>query len=160
MNVGDVFLWKKYPYNKEGISKPRWFVYLGEYRETEDPLDEITPVMIIAPTTTSQLHYYVPGEPREKHPYVRFTPQEGFGFASECILDLHVSDIVIEKIIFRNCERAGNIVLKGILDDQKLREIYKKIYSSSGYSPKLKRQIRQNFNHAGITGLPLYRRRK
>jgi len=50
--------------------------------------------MIIAPTTTTQLHYYDLGEPRAEHLYVRFCPNDGFGFISECILDLAEADIV------------------------------------------------------------------
>jgi len=72
MKIGDVFFWDQYPYNAEGEHKKRWFVYLGEYKENPDPLDTDSPVMIIAPTTTTQLHYYDLGEPRAEHLYVRF----------------------------------------------------------------------------------------
>lgn len=161
MNVGDVFLWDPYPHNTEGEHKARWFVYLGEYRESPDPFDDTAPIMIIAPTTTTQLHYYEPGESRAGHPHIRFDPDEGFGFTSECILDLAKEDVVVRKTDFQKQEELGRIEKKGQLTTARLRDIYGKISNSRGYSPKLKHQVRENLSNAGITGLPrLPRRRK
>jgi len=160
MNVGDVFLWDKYPYNAEGEHKARWFVFLGEYKESPDPFDDTAPVMIIAPTTTTQLPYYEPGESRAGHPHIRFYPDEGFGFTSECILDLAYADVVVRKTDFQKQEGSGRIEGKGHLTTARLKAIYEKIHDSRGYSPKLKHQIRENLNNAGITGLPELRRRR
>ncbi|GAB6280224.1 MAG: hypothetical protein STSR0007_02830 [Thermovirga sp.] len=160
MNVGDVFLWDQYPHNTEGEHKARWFIYLGEFKESPDPFDDTVPVMIIAPTTTTQLHYYEPGESRAGHPHIRFTPKEGFGFTSECILDLAKADVVVRKTNFQKQEESGRIEGKGHLTTARLKEIYGKIYDSRGYSPKLKHQIRENLNNAGVAGLPELRRRR
>jgi hypothetical protein len=160
MNIGDVFFWDQYPYHAEGKHKKRWFVYLGEFKENQDPLDEDSPIMIIAPTTTTQLHYYDLGEPRAEHLYVRFCPNDGFGFISECILDLAEADIVVHKTDFQKQEKSGLIEKKGQLSTSKLREIYRKIWDSKGYSWKLKYQIRANLNEVGITGLPKLRKPK
>jgi hypothetical protein len=130
MNVGDVFLWNKYPHNVEGEHKARWFVYLGEYKESLDPFDDTIPVFIIAPTTTTQLHYYEPGESRARHPHVRFYPEEGFGFTSECILDLAYADVVVRKTDFQNQEESGRIEGKGCLNTARLKKIYGKICDS------------------------------
>jgi len=154
MKIGDVFSWDQYPYNVEGKHKKRWFVYLGEYKENPDPLDKDSPVMIIAPTTTAQLHYYNPGEPRAEHPHVRFYPKDGFGFVSECILDLAEADVVVRKTDFQNQEQLGFMEKKGQVTTSRLKEIHKKISNSKGYSWKLKYQIRENMNKIGITGLP------
>jgi len=37
MKTGSVFLWENYPLQKDGKSKDRWFVYLGETKP--DPLE-------------------------------------------------------------------------------------------------------------------------
>ncbi len=85
---------------------------------------------------------------------VRFYPEEGFGFTSECILDLAYADVVVRKTDFQNQEESGRIEGKGCLNTARLKEIYGKICDSEGYSPKLKHQIRTNFNKAGISRLP------
>ncbi|MDD4439803.1 MAG: hypothetical protein PHS04_17480 [Tissierellia bacterium] len=159
MVIGDVFVWEQYPYNYEGKQKRRWFIYLGAYRYTPDPLNSDYPVMIIAPTTTTQTHYYEIGSSRSTHPHVRFKPEENFGFSAECVLDLAIENIVAEHILMK-AEKDGQIEIKGNLPHTKLREIYTKICDSQGYSPIAKRQIRDNLNRAGVTGLPKVKRRK
>lgn len=159
MDVGDVFTWDQYPYSNEE-TKRRWFVYLGEYKDNPDPFDDTSSIMIIAPTTTTQTQYYEPGERRAENPFVRFSPNEGFGFTEECILDLAHGDLVIPQDIFLKDVESQKIQIKGKLSDQKLREIYDKIYHSRGYSLMLKLQIHDNLNKAGISNLPKPKRRK
>lgn len=48
---------------------------------------------------------------------------------------------------------AGGIQIKGHLPDDVLRDIYDKIRVSRSYPPRLKRQIKDNFNRVGLTGL-------
>ena len=149
LELGDVFTWEQYPYHIEGEPKRRWFVYLGEYKENPDPFEGN--VMIIAPTTTTQIHYYEPRESRARNPHVRFTPEDGFGFAAESVLDLSNEHIVVAKSVFRSNETSINV--RGKVSHARLRLIYEKIRASTGYSPKSKAQIYENLKHAGISGL-------
>lgn len=159
MDVGDVFTWDQYPYSNEE-TKRRWFIYLGEYKDTPDPFDNTSSIMIIAPTTTTQTQYYEPGEMRAGIPFVRFSPNEGFGFTEECILDLAHRGLVIPQDIFLENLESQKIQIKGKISDQKLREIYDKIYHSRGYPLMLKRRIHENLNKTGISNLPKPKREK
>ena len=136
MKTGDVFTWDQYPYHAEGEPKRRWFVYLGEYKESSDPFDET--IMIIAPTTTTQIQYYELHEPRAWNPHVRFAPDDGFGVISECILDLSREHIVVPESVFQSNENSGHINVQGKVANVRLGVIYEKIRLSTGYSPKSK----------------------
>lgn len=158
MKVGTVFYWEAYPYPIEGEEKRRWFVYLGEYSDNLDP--HFGPAWIIAPTTTTQLHHYEPGGLRADFPRVYFRPEDGFGFTTECVLDLSDARLVISLDVFRKNIETQKIKVCGRISDKKLRLIYEKIRDSRGYSFILKEVIHDNLNRAGLTGLKRPRQRR
>ena len=162
MRIGNVFCWKNYPFQKDGETKDRWFICLGETKP--DPL-ETNPelIAIIAPTTTAQVEYYEEGQERHTHPYIRFEPMPEMGFTRSCVLDLFYSPESPSKAVFQNYFNKGEIQTVGEIPENFLRAIYEKICSPSymtAYSPKLKRDIHDNLNTIGITGLPLPERHK
>ena len=155
-----MFTWDQYPFITEGRRKRRWFIYLGVYRENPDPFDESGTIMIIAPTTTTQTHYYEPDQPRSKIPHIKFAPEEGFGFVSTCVLDLGSEHIVVREPIFQRAEKDGAIKIRGKLTKSKVKQIYRKLVESPGYSPRSKRQIYENLKNAKVDGLKPPSRRK
>ena len=160
MKTGSVFCWKNYPFQKDGEPKDRWFVYLGETKP--DPL-ETNPelIAIIAPTTTAQVEFYEEGRERCARPYVKFEPLPELGFTRVCILDLSYSPESSSRAVFQRYINEGEILEKGALPQNALREIYEKICTAqSAYSPKLKLDIHNNLNVIGITGLSLPERHK
>jgi len=159
MEIGSVFIWVSYPFNHEKDPKDRWFVYLGEYRESNDPFDKTSSIFVVIPTTTSRIEYYEPGGYRENHLFVMFTPEEGFGFSKKCILDLTHFEPVVEKHVFDKFLERGTILKQGEISTSRIREIYEKICISSGYSMILKKKIRHNLTTAGISGLPVPKRK-
>lgn len=155
MQVGCVFLWGNYPFQKDGEVKNRWFIYLGESKSDPLETDEAL-IFVIAPTTTSLLDFYEEGCERCKHPYVRFEPLPEHGFTHPCVLDLAYPPAFLTRADFRSFMERGEIHEKGNLFAHDLKLIYEKLCSSSGsaYSYKLKQDIRSNLNALGITGLP------
>lgn len=152
VKVGDVFIWKDYPYQADQQVKRRWFVCLGEVKE--DPLEtDSRLVQIIAPTTTTQTGHYLSDGHREGHPVVLFSRASGYGFTTDCLLDLGMEPAVWQRAEVESKHREGKILVKGTLPDKVLRDIYFKVCASRSYAPKLKRQIKANLNAAGITGL-------
>ena len=39
MQIGSVFIWKNFPFRKEGKEKDRYFVYFGKSRYPENPIN-------------------------------------------------------------------------------------------------------------------------
>jgi len=155
MDIGTVFIWNSYPFNKEKDSKDRWFVYLGEYNPSPDPFDQTFNILIVMPTTTTKLEYYELSGYRENHLYIRFSPDEGFGFSKPCVLDLTYFSDDVKKHVFEKYLSRGEILIKGRISTSRLREIYQKIFTSTGYPRILKCQICNNLRSAGIDGLPM-----
>lgn len=164
MKPGSVFLWENYPFQKDGESKNRWFVYLGETKP--DPLEtDPNMINIIAPTTTALVEFYEESRERHAHPHIKFEPLPKMGFTHVCILDLFYSPESSSRAVFQKYIDRGEIQVKGAISEGFLREIYEKICSPSSntaYSQKLKLDIYHNLNAIGITGLsrPERNRRK
>jgi hypothetical protein len=161
MEIGGVFTWENYPNATDNKIKRRWFVYLGETKEDPFVKDDWK-IYIIAITTTTQEQYYLDGGERHNNPHIKFKQEYGFGFASECILDLSFQPESSSRSIFLQNIRNGNIKQKGVISAEILKQIYDKICLSRAYSYKIKQDIHQNLNANGIKGLsqpPLRRRR-
>ncbi len=157
MDIGDVFTWEAFPFSAEKPFKRRWFVYLGEISDGIPSYfaDNLTPIEIMAPTTTTKLEYYAAGGDRDSHPYVLFSPDGNNGFESECVLDLSQSDGVIKKDVLDSYSKKGDIRTRGNIGNDKLKVIYDKICVSSGYSHKLRSNIYSNLKRVGVTGISL-----
>lgn len=122
-------------------------MYLGKTPITSSP------VFVLLCTTTTKLHYYERGGERSSHAFVRFRGGE-FGFESDCVLDLDGSFYAdIKETVFMKYKDQGDIEIKGNLIEQKLREIYNQILSSRMIPKRIKKDIHNSFNMAGITSL-------
>ncbi|GHT00389.1 hypothetical protein AGMMS50276_26050 [Synergistales bacterium] len=131
---------------------------------TEDPLETNDDmVILLTHTTTTQLHYYEEGNERCFHPYVRFKPNEGFGFVAECLIDLSLDPDIQSKTFWDDLESKGEIEEKGRISKAKLKQIYCTLCShrsSMEYSPIIKRKIRASLVSLGIKDLPVVEKRK
>lgn len=145
METGTVFKWINYPKQRDGITKDRWFVYLGTSSILSKPLN----VFIF--TTTSKTNLYEPWDKREnKKNTINFKAGE-FGFDVDCILDV---------FYFQNNWTLGefeqykdNFDIKGKISDEKLKIIYEKILKENRIQKIIKTDIRRNLNDIRIFGL-------
>jgi hypothetical protein len=145
METGTVFKWINYPKQRDGITKDRWFVYLGTSSILSKPLN----VFIF--TTTSKTNLYEPWDKREnKKNTISFKAGE-FGFDVDCILDV---------FYFQNNWTLGefeqykdNFDIKGKISDEKLKIIYEKILKENRIQKIIKTDIRRNLNDIRIFGL-------
>lgn len=94
MKLGSVFIWKNFPFRKEGKEKDRYFVYFGESHYPDNPIK----VFLI--TTTSRIYHYEEEGARKDHNYYRFIAGS-FGFVEDSILDVD-SPYNIEKKDFED----------------------------------------------------------
>lgn len=160
MLVGDVFLWENYPHQVDGGVKRRWFVCLGEVKESPcETSDQL--IRIVAPTTTTQTDYYLPGGHRARHPTLDFKESAGYGFSCDCLLDFGMPPEIWRKDEVEKNLECGSIQIKGHLPDEVMRRIYEKVCDSHSYPLILKKQIKAAFNGVGIMDLsdPPSRRR-
>ncbi len=147
MDIGTVFTWDKFPYLREcnSLIKRRWFVHLGHSSAFNNP------VYIYIITTTTQLQHYESCNNRSNHLYIRFDAGR-FGFEQKCILDIDggfYSSITEEKFSYYKflC------VKKGKFDDNTLRGVYNLLIKSQHISKKIKQDIHESLNLAGIIHL-------
>lgn len=155
-DVGDVFVWKSYPKQSDGKIKNRWFICFGKV--SIDPLEtDGKIILILAHTTTSRIEYYREGESRHSHPHIRFSPEDGFGFSHECLIDLSYDPEVQPKSFWDSLYNSGGIEFKGRLSNEKLKQIFCALCSPGicgAYSPMYKKLIRVNMVRLGIQALP------
>lgn len=146
MKIGEVFLWRNYPYAVVGKIKDRWFLYLGKYRE--DPFSEI---YLLIPTATTQLHHFEPGGNRAGHSHVMIRADDGFGFEADCVIDFEEVFYDTREHEFVRYYENGDIIRKGKIDkEQVLREIYKAIQSARDIDRCIKLCVRDNLRAIGI----------
>ncbi|NCO24585.1 MAG: hypothetical protein COZ07_01755 [Candidatus Infernicultor aquiphilus] len=145
MEIGTVFKWINYPEQRDGITKDRWFVYLGTSSKLSTPLN----VFIF--TTTSKTNLYKSGNEREnKKNTINFKAGE-FGFDVDCILDV---------FFFQNNWTLGEFEkykkyfdIKGKISNEKLKIIYGKILKENSIQKIIKIDIKTNLNNIRIFGL-------
>ena len=114
------------------------------------------PIKVFLITTTSKTYYYEEEGARENHNYYRFE-SGSFGFIKDSILDLdsyyEINKNELEKY-------KEDIIEKGKLPEDVLRNIYNIILKSKTISMKVKQDIHHNYNLAGIKGLKKPKRKK
>lgn len=143
MQLGSVFIWNNFPFREEGKAKNRYFVYFGESHYPDNP------VKVFLITTTSRIYHYEEEGARKSHNYYRFKAGS-FGFIEESILDVDSYYDIDKKSLEKNKE---NIEEKGQLPEHILKDIYNLILQSKNISIKVKQDIHDSYNCAGITGV-------
>jgi hypothetical protein len=145
MEIGTVFKWINYPKQRDGITKDRWFVYLGTSSIVVKPLN----VFIF--TTTSQINLYESGNKRENKKNTIYFKAGDFGFDLDCILDVFnfQNNWTIEEFE----KYKDNFDIKEKVSDEKLKIIYEKILKENSIQKIIKTDIRRNLNSIGIFGL-------
>ena len=144
MQLGSVFIWKNFPYCKDGNIKNRYFLYIGE---SHFPVNPVHIFLITA--TTRKMHYEIGGS-REEHNIYKFKAGS-FGFVEDCILDIDFLQSNITKSAFNSCQNEIKEV--GKLPEKELKEIYNLILKSKYINLKVKQDIYSSYNHTNITGL-------
>ena len=146
LKVGSVFRWNDFPDNRFGEGdKARWFIcvgFTGPFSQT---------AFVYAHTTTTQLQHFESGGIRHGHSYFIFKCTEHQCFELDCAIDFNEStySIKMEKIE----QFSLNIEEKGMLREDTMRMIYKRMAESKHTSLIVKNDIYNSFNQAGITGL-------
>ena len=143
--VGDVIRWDNYPYPKSGDIKARWFIYLGRTSIVS------TPVFAYLCTTTTQTAEFAPGQARGNHACRRFEARLFPAFEQDCILDFDEDIHPVTDAMLDSCREQ--IAVKGRLDKDTMRNIYKQFFRPGVVSRMVMRDIQDSFNRDGITGL-------
>ena len=143
MKLGSVFIWKNFPFRREGKQKDRYFVYFRKSHYPDNPIE----VFLI--TTTSKVNKYKEEGARKNHIYCKFKAGD-FRFVEDSILDLD-SCYSIEEEIF--AKYKDDMEEKGELTKPILVNIYNLLLKSHYYSNKEKQDIHTNYNFCGIKGL-------
>lgn len=143
--VGDVIRWDRFPYPKSGEIKARWFIYLGRTSAFS------TPVFAYLCTTTTQNAEFEPGAARGNHACRRFEARLFPAFEQDCIVDFDEEIHTVTQGALDSCQEQ--IVLKGRLDNDTMRNIYKQFSRPGVVSKAVLRDIQDSFNRDGITGL-------
>ena len=143
MQTGQLFLWNNFPYPKDNSQKTRLFIFLGKSNIF------LPPIVAYIITFTSQTQHYNPNSDREKNTIVKFKEGE-FGLDKDSVADLDNDffDFIPESEI----NTCGDIKVIGQISSEKLKLIYKKLLQT-GISKKIKYDIHQCLNNAGVTGL-------
>jgi hypothetical protein len=150
MKVGTVFIWRDFPFQRDGIVKDRYFIYLGKSRDPDNP------IMVFLFTATSQVHYYEEWGSRTGHNYIKFKSGQ-YCFTEDCIVDVDSIYNNLKETDFLN--HTEDIEEKTVLTEFTLKRIYNLILKSKYISMKIKQDIHTNYNFDGITGLKNPRRR-
>ncbi len=143
MQLGSVFIWKKFPFREEGKEKDRYFVYFGESHYPDNP------VKVFFITTTSRIYHYEEEGARKNHNYYRFKAGS-FGFIKDSVLDIDSCYSIKEENFAKH---KDDIEEKGKLTKPDLINIYNLLLKSYYYSKKEKQDIHTNYNFYGIKGL-------
>lgn len=151
MKLGTVIYWRNFPYQRHGLSKPRFFVYLGrtQYGDTKDD--------VYLFTTTSHTEYFDAGRKRADHLIVPFKQGE-YGFSEDCVLDLDEKPHALTPPDIERCKK--DIQYLDTLPTQKLREIYEKINRSNNQAGYVRSDIHNSFMVNGIEDISKPRKRR
>lgn len=146
MEVGDVFICGKFDdMSIVDTGKKRWWcIFLGESNSLDSPS-----IFCYFHHTTTQLEHYRPSGDRHSHS-VLWIKEGQWGFAENCLIDFESSPFSKPRSFF---SKGQQIEVKGKVTEEGLRRIYDKIINSGSYPPKVKKDIFESFNRAGITGL-------
>ena len=145
LKVGNVILWGDYPSPRSGKIKARWFIYLGRTSVLT------TPVFAYLCTTTTQLQHFDPGGSRSNHTCKRFDVRQFPLFERNCVIDFDEDLHEIPEATIDKCR--AHIEIRGQLDENTLRNIFKQFSRPGVVSPVILRDIFDSFNRDGITGL-------
>lgn len=145
LTVGDVIYWEDFPNPRDGAAKPRWFIYLGKTALFS------MPVFAFLCTTTTQTHHFEPGGSRSNHACKRFDVRQYPLFDRDCILDFDEDLHEIQETAIQKCK--AQIQIRGKLDENTMRYIFKQFSRPGVVSLVTMRDIFESFNRDGITGL-------
>lgn len=145
LTVGDVIVWNDFPYPRDGAVKARWFIYLGRTSVFD------TPVFAYLCTTTTQFRYFEPGGLRNGHAYKRFDVRQFPQFERDCFLDFDEEIYDILESTIDSCQ--AQIEIRGRLDKNTMRNIFKQFTRPGVVSPVKLRDIYDSFNRDDIVGL-------
>jgi len=110
-----------------------------------------TPIFTYLCTTTTQIEKFESGGPRAGHAFKRFDIKNFPVFDRECVLDFDEELYEIDETAI--VRHHSDIEIKGSLDENTVRNIYKQLLRSGICSKVILRDIHESYNRAGITGL-------
>ena len=142
LSLGDVYVWKDFP-NAEP-QKSRWFIYIGTVQDGIDILYPCIYVPLLS-TTTKDFHYDEFTGNRRNDNIVYFSRGQ-FGFEADCILDVRRFLWTETQQKFEKAISDNDIILKGHISNDKLREIYICLINIRPLSYAYMQQIRDNFS--------------
>lgn len=148
MNVelGTVFRWTNFPLARYGDKdKPRWFVCVG----FSGYLSHVASLYLC--TTTTQIDNFNSSGSRKGHSHFIFKVSEFPCFEQDCAIDFDEKPYVIPEGYLSSYEK--DLEVRGKLDVDILKMIYKRLLSSDRLSFVELCEIHDSYNRAGITGL-------
>lgn len=146
IEIGTVFRWNNFPLPRHGDEeKARWFICVG----FSGLFSQIASVYLC--TTTTQIESFQSPGIRSTHSHFIFKTNRFPVFDQECAIDFDEPPYLIE--LTRLTSHQRDIEIKGNLDENTPRMIYKRLLSSKFTSPKILSDLHDSFNKVGITGL-------
>jgi len=146
MNPGDVVRWESYPFQKEGIAKPRWLICMGSMKIFGQERQ------FFLTTTTTKTTYYEPGGKRETNPkYVIKKAAVSF-FEMDCLVDFLMNEPrqFPESALTKHQQF---IEFKGKMPNEPMRELFNALVRADVVNKKMLQILRQSLLDTGYTGL-------
>jgi len=146
LEVGTVFRWDNFPLRRFGSeSKPRWFICLG----FSGIFAQVA--IIYLSTTTTQLQHFETSGTRRNHSHFIFKTNQHPVFEEDCAVDFDERPYPVNEAKIKSCR--NDIIIKGQLNEDTMRMIYKQFLRSRSLSIVELSDIHNSYNKAGILGL-------
>lgn len=144
--VGTVFRWDNFSSHRfGGESKARWFICLG----FSGIFAQVAVVYLS--TTTTQLQHFGTSGTRRSHSHFIFKTNQHPIFEEDCAIDFDERPYHANEAKIKSCQ--NNIIIKGQLNEDTMRMIYKRFFGSRPLSVIELSDIYNSYNNAGIFGL-------
>jgi len=146
LEVGTVFRWDNFPSHRfGGESKARWFICLG----SSGTFAQVT--IVYLSTTTTQLQHFGTSGTRRNHSHFIFKTNQHPIFEEDCVVDFDERPYPVDEAKIKLCQ--NDIIIKGQLNEDTMRMIYKQFLRSRSLSVMELNDIHNSYNNAGIFGL-------
>ena len=150
-HVGQVLVWKRYPFQRDGILKTRYFVYLG------DSGNCTCLVECYFISCTTRLQYYQDGGERSGHIILRVDAGT-YRLPMDSIFDFDLSFDSHHKESLQGYEADLSVLYQ--LDAVEIRKFYEHICRSPKISLRAKQDVYRSMEKSGITGICPPQRKK
>lgn len=143
MEIGCIFKWKDFPYQKDGIIKDRYFIFMGR-----TSIFSLTTDYYLF-TLTAELNYYEKNSKRSNNLFI-LIKKGNYRLPEDSIIDIDVGLHTIQENKILNNNKIINL---GQISEELIRKIYNFVIITKYISKKVRIDIYDSLNKSGIYGL-------